>query len=70
MEHETMKLKEQEEANGRELKEWKSQLQPRKHVCIIYSFVTMHCLYRSLIKSRRLSWAGQVAREEGVLSKF
>jgi STE20-like kinase len=30
MEHETMKLKEQEEAYSRELKEWKSQLKPRK----------------------------------------
>jgi len=32
MEHETMKLKEQEEAYSRELKEWKSQLKPRKQV--------------------------------------
>ncbi|GLH16609.1 serine/threonine-protein kinase 10 [Gryllus bimaculatus] len=30
MEHETMKLKEQEEAYSRELKEWKGQLKPRK----------------------------------------
>ncbi|XP_014290734.1 serine/threonine-protein kinase 10 isoform X1 [Halyomorpha halys] len=30
MEHETMKLKEQEEAYSRELKEWKAQLKPRK----------------------------------------
>ncbi|XP_046994651.1 serine/threonine-protein kinase 10 isoform X1 [Schistocerca americana] len=30
MEHETMKLKEQEEGHSRELKEWKGQLQPRK----------------------------------------
>ncbi|KAG8240411.1 hypothetical protein J437_LFUL003125 [Ladona fulva] len=30
MEHETMKLKEQEEGYARELKEWKSQLKPRK----------------------------------------
>jgi STE20-like kinase len=32
MEHETMKLKEQEEAYSRELKEWKGQLKPRKQV--------------------------------------
>jgi len=32
MEHETMKLKEQEEAYSRELKEWKSLLKPRKQV--------------------------------------
>lgn len=32
MEHETMKLKQQEEAYSRELKEWKSQLKPRKQV--------------------------------------
>ncbi|XP_066581483.1 STE20-like serine/threonine-protein kinase [Prorops nasuta] len=30
MEHETLKLKEQEEAYGRELREWKAQLKPRK----------------------------------------
>lgn len=30
MEHETMKLKEQEEAYSKELKEWKAQLKPRK----------------------------------------
>ncbi|XP_071447707.1 serine/threonine-protein kinase 10 isoform X2 [Hetaerina americana] len=30
MEHETMKLKEQEEGYARELKKWKSQLKPRK----------------------------------------
>lgn len=32
MEHETAKLKEQEEEYNRELKEWKSQLKPRKQV--------------------------------------
>ncbi|XP_024875085.1 serine/threonine-protein kinase 10 isoform X2 [Temnothorax curvispinosus] len=30
MEHETLKLKEQEEAYGREIREWKAQLKPRK----------------------------------------
>ncbi|KAG7200500.1 hypothetical protein KM043_001064 [Ampulex compressa] len=30
MEHETLKLKEQEEAYGKELREWKAQLKPRK----------------------------------------
>lgn len=32
MEHETMKLKEQEEAYSHELKDWRSQLKPRKQV--------------------------------------
>nr|CAD7571689.1 unnamed protein product [Timema californicum] len=34
MEHETMKLKEQEEAYSRDLKEWKGQLKPRKQVFV------------------------------------
>ena len=33
MEHETMKLKEQEETYTKELREWKAQLKPRKQVC-------------------------------------
>jgi hypothetical protein len=37
MEHETMKLKEQEEAYSRELKEWKGQLKPRKQVSSVQS---------------------------------
>lgn len=32
MEHETTKLKEQEELYGRELREWKAHLKPRKQV--------------------------------------
>lgn len=32
LEHETMKLKEQEETYMKELKEWKAQLKPRKQV--------------------------------------
>lgn len=32
MEHETTKLKEQEELYARELREWKAQLKPRKQV--------------------------------------
>lgn len=36
MEHETLKLKEQEEANVRELREWKAQLKPRKQVINFY----------------------------------
>lgn len=32
MEHETLKLKEQEEAYSREIREWKAQLKPRKQV--------------------------------------
>jgi len=34
MEHETLKLKEQEEAYGKELREWKAHLKPRKQVNI------------------------------------
>jgi STE20-like kinase len=37
MEHETMKLKDQEEGYNRELREWKAQLKPRKQVSI-YNF--------------------------------
>ena len=36
MEHETMKLKEQEEAYGKELREWKALLKPRKQVSLEY----------------------------------
>lgn len=36
LEHETMKLKEQEETYMRELKEWKAQLKPRKQVSYIF----------------------------------
>lgn len=32
MEHETTKLKEQDEEHTKEVKEWKSQLKPRKQV--------------------------------------
>lgn len=32
MEHETLKLKQREEAFAKELREWKAQLKPRKHV--------------------------------------
>lgn len=35
LEHETMKLKQREEAFSRELKEWKAHLKPRKRVCTI-----------------------------------
>ncbi|EEB18383.1 polo kinase kinase, putative [Pediculus humanus corporis] len=39
MEHETAKLKEQEEEYNRELKEWKSQLKPRKQVSYYYHYL-------------------------------
>lgn len=39
MEHETMKLKEQEEAYTKELREWKTLLKPRKQVCQIIFIV-------------------------------
>lgn len=32
MEHETLKLKQRDEAFSQELKEWKAQLKPRKQV--------------------------------------
>lgn len=32
MEHETLKLREREEAHNRELREWRVQLKPRKQV--------------------------------------
>ena len=35
LEHETMKLKQREEAFSKELKEWKAQLQPRKRVSLL-----------------------------------
>jgi len=34
MEHETTKLKEQEELYARELREWKAHLKPRKQVIL------------------------------------
>jgi len=37
MEHETMKLKDQEECYNRELREWKAQLKPRKQVESIFT---------------------------------
>lgn len=42
MEHETMKLKEQEEMASKELKEWKAQLKPRKQVN--NKFVSCHLI--------------------------
>lgn len=44
MEHETLKLKEQDEEYGKELKEWKGQLKPRKQVTSLisdYSFINI-----------------------------
>jgi len=38
MEHETLKLKEQEEAYGREIREWKAQLKPRKQVITLLEY--------------------------------
>ncbi len=35
MEHETAKLKELEEGYGKELKDWKSDLKPRKQVRLV-----------------------------------
>jgi hypothetical protein len=49
MEHETMKLKEQEEANSRELKEWKSQLKPRKQVSWWLLVTDFFAIFRALI---------------------
>lgn len=33
LEHETLKMKQREEAFSQELKEWRAQLKPRKQVC-------------------------------------
>lgn len=45
MEHETIKLKELEEMYGRELKEWRSQLKPRKQVSINFNFFSFSFHY-------------------------
>lgn len=59
MEHETLKLKEQEEAYGKEIREWKAQLKPRKQVNIgqisdkwtkiVPSFTFFRCWMQKLI---------------------
>lgn len=36
LEHETLKMKQREEAFSQELKEWRAQLKPRKQVSIYY----------------------------------
>ena len=43
MEHETAKLKELEESYGKELKDWKADLKPRKQVgvAILYFFASI-----------------------------
>jgi len=43
MEHETTKLKEQEELYTRELKEWKAHLKPRKQVFYLCYYI---CIFR------------------------
>lgn len=48
MEHETLKLKEQDEENSRELKEWKAQLKPRKQVRVNGSF-SHSLLWRAVV---------------------
>ncbi len=53
MEHETMKLKQQEEAYSKELKEWKSQLKPRKQV-----FSAEHVIF---IMSKWLLWVARIS---------
>jgi len=47
MEHETTKLKEQEELYARELKEWKAHLKPRKQVFYIYVIHVYFNIYTS-----------------------
>lgn len=51
MEHETMKLKEQEEMASKELKEWKAQLKPRKQVYIYVYFKTRSLYLSSFLAS-------------------
>lgn len=36
LEHETLKMKQREEAFSQELKEWRAQLKPRKQVCVFF----------------------------------
>jgi hypothetical protein len=46
MEHETAKLKELEEGYGKELKDWKSDLKPRKQVrlgCLLFFKLYRDC---------------------------
>lgn len=46
LEHETAKLRECDEALQRELREWKSQLHPRKQVCsIVKKFPLLYSVY-------------------------
>jgi hypothetical protein len=52
MEHETMKLKEQEEAYSRELKEWKGQLKPRKQVSSSIFLQSIFEILQVLISSK------------------
>lgn len=44
MEHETLKLKEQEETYTRELREWKGQLKPRKQVSLYSLFQILYTM--------------------------
>lgn len=44
MEHETTKLKEQEELYARELREWKAHLKPRKQVIISWLYYIKYIL--------------------------
>lgn len=48
MEHETTKLKEQEELYARELREWKAHLKPRKQViCESITFINIIYVQKS-----------------------
>lgn len=50
MEHETTKLKEQEELYARELKEWKAQLKPRKQVFLkMFLYMQQVCSFKYII---------------------
>lgn len=58
MEHETMKLKQQEEAYSRELKEWKAQLKPRKQVKFFLHWREnrMDLLANLMVRSRLIAY--------------
>lgn len=47
LEHETLKMKQREEAFSQELKEWRAQLKPRKQVCVCL-FVHFFCFWTGM----------------------
>lgn len=50
MEHETLKLKEQEEMYTREIKDWRAQLKPRKQVMFTSNYSLSHVVVDNLLE--------------------